>query len=82
MQTFTQSCIRCGKDRISGNSWQEQIGKSMVTYTMHVCPDSACQKIVEEKLLDKKIHIDTIQANSLKRREETRRNRRAHKQIH
>jgi hypothetical protein len=31
--------------------WQEYLGQSLVTYTDTVCPDPACQKIVEEEII-------------------------------
>jgi len=43
-------CPRCGKARIEVKKWREKIGESWVTYTNTVCPDKACQKIVEEKI--------------------------------
>ncbi|EKD64948.1 MAG: hypothetical protein ACD_50C00233G0003 [uncultured bacterium] len=47
----------------------------MVVYTTNVCPDAECQKEVEAKLKDKKDHFETMQANSLKRRAENKRNK-------
>lgn len=48
-------CTRCGKERIISRTYDEEIitflGTSKVTYTETVCPDSECQKIVEEKLV-------------------------------
>jgi uncharacterized protein YdbL (DUF1318 family) len=41
-------CIRCGKQRIVKKRWQEKVGNSNVTYTETVCPDSECQKKVDE----------------------------------
>ncbi len=81
MTTFTNPCIRCGKERIESASWKEQVGLSLITYIMHVCPDSECQKIVEVQLKERKDYIDTIQANSLKRRSENRRNRKFPKKV-
>lgn len=43
-------CIRCGKERIAGKVWTEVVGQSLVTHTQTICPDSACQKIVEEEI--------------------------------
>jgi len=45
------SCIRCGKTRVVSKVWQEYLGQSLVTYTETVCPDPACQKIVEEEIV-------------------------------
>lgn len=70
-------CIRCGKMRIIANSWSDYVGTSLVTYTINVCPDPECQKIVDDQLKKKKDKFDTIQKDSLKRREEIRKNRRS-----
>ena len=47
-------CTRCGKERVISKTYEEDIvtflGTSKVTYTETVCPDSDCQKIVDEKL--------------------------------
>ncbi|OGG04902.1 hypothetical protein A2Z33_06405 [Candidatus Gottesmanbacteria bacterium RBG_16_52_11] len=47
-------CIRCGKTRIVAKTWKETMitfgGKSVITRTITVCPDPACQKIVDEQL--------------------------------
>lgn len=43
-------CIRCGKVRIVGKTWQEQSGTATLTCTEYVCPDTECQKIVEKQL--------------------------------
>ena len=75
MKTFSNTCIRCGKERIFSKRWNEYIGTSLVTYTTNICPDPECQKIVETRLKDRKNHLDAIQANSLKRRAENRKNR-------
>ena len=44
-------CIRCGQTRIFFKTWKDKSeGKgSMITYTLSVCPDAECQKIVDEK---------------------------------
>lgn len=43
-------CIRCGKQRVDGKVWTEMDGHTLVTHTQTVCPDPACQKIVEEEI--------------------------------
>ena len=43
-------CIRCGKPRIVAKTWKERIKGSTDIHTSTVCPDSACQKIVDGKL--------------------------------
>lgn len=51
---ITSVCIRCGKQRIVSKVWDEQVvtmrGETTITYTETVCPDVACQKIVEKEL--------------------------------
>lgn len=43
----TNPCIRCGKERLDGEVWTEMLGQILVTHTQTICPDSACQKIVD-----------------------------------
>jgi len=43
-------CIRCGKERITSKVWTEMVGRALITNTQTICPDSACQKIVDEEL--------------------------------
>ena len=75
----TNACIRCGKERIVAKRWEEKVGISMVTYTITVCPDAECQKIVEDQLQKKKDKIDAIQEESLKRRKAIKRTGKAKK---
>lgn len=52
IQNQTNSiCIRCGKVRIFSKKWKDkENGKgSMVTHEETICPDSECQKLVDEK---------------------------------
>lgn len=44
-------CIRCGKERVIKSSYIEKLEKTSVTYTLTVCPDPECQKMVEENLV-------------------------------
>ena len=46
-------CIRCGKQRIDGKSWKEKSGSSIVTYTKTICPDAACQKLLDRAIADR-----------------------------
>lgn len=43
-------CTRCGKERIVASTYKEKVGNSTITYTINVCPDSECQKIVDDIL--------------------------------
>lgn len=48
------ACTRCGKERIVGSKVSEQVeiysGPSTVVRTQMICPDPACQAIVEQEL--------------------------------
>ena len=70
-------CIRCGKIRITSKSWNEYINKSLVTYTLTVCPDAECQKIVDEQLKKRKEKIAAIQEESNKRKRDNIRNKKS-----
>lgn len=48
-------CIECGKQRIDGKTWKGKIGVSIITYTQTICPDKACQEIVDKAIADRKI---------------------------
>lgn len=65
-------CIRCGKLRINGKTWSERVGLSLVTYTQTICPDTACQKLVEALLKDRHDTNEARNKASLQRREENR----------
>lgn len=61
MQTqVVNPCVRCGKPRVDANSWKEYIGKSLVTFTKTVCPDSSCQKIVDQEIENRRIKKELI----------------------
>lgn len=51
---MSNPCIECGKQRIDGKSWQGRVGASVVTYTLTICPDVECQKLVDKALAEKK----------------------------
>ncbi len=44
-------CPRCGKERIVKSSHIEKLEKTTVTYTVTICPDPECQKLVEKGLV-------------------------------
>ncbi len=50
----TNPCTRCGKERIEGKKYKEEIatffGTSTIVHVDTVCPDKDCQEIVESKL--------------------------------
>lgn len=47
-------CIRCGKQREESKTWKGKSGSSVVTYTLTICPDPECQKIVDKGIADRK----------------------------
>lgn len=53
-------CIQCGKQRIDGKSWKGKVGASPITYTITICPDAACQKIVDQAIADRKAKSDLL----------------------
>jgi tRNA U34 2-thiouridine synthase MnmA/TrmU len=58
-------CIRCGKLRIFKKSWSEKTGNSpIITHVLSVCPDKACQKILDEEF---RIKDEKRKALALKR---------------
>jgi len=63
--TYSNPCIRCGKQRVVGKIWKEKVGYSVVTTTESACPDIECQKIVDKSNKDRK---DRYQASKLKRK--------------
>lgn len=73
-------CIRCGKTRIVAKKWSKYVGTSLITYIDTVCPDPKCQKIVADQLQKKKEKIDAIQQESIKRKEQNRRNKKIRKE--
>lgn len=64
-------CTRCGKERIEGKKWKEEIatffGTSTIVHTETVCPDKECQKIVEEKLEIQKQKSDELKLEKQKK---------------
>jgi len=53
-------CIECGKQRIDGKTWKGKMGASVVTYTLTICPDPECQKIVDKAMADKKAKSENL----------------------
>lgn len=67
----TNPCTRCGKERIEGKKYTEEIatffGTSTIVHVDTVCPDPECQKIVEEKLDAQKAKADELKAEKQKK---------------
>lgn len=62
---MSNPCIKCGKKRVDGKSWKGKIGTSVVTYTLTVCPDPECQKIVDQGIADRKTKaVSLLKANA------------------
>lgn len=65
---MSNPCVRCGKQRVDGKSWEGKVGASVVTYTLTVCPDPACQKQVDQAIAERKAKT----ASLLKAKEEAK----------
>lgn len=65
---MSNPCVRCGKERVDGKSWQGKTGISPITYTQTICPDRECQKIVDKGIADRKAKS----ASLLKAKEEAK----------
>lgn len=65
---MSNPCIRCGRERIDGKTWEGKIGVSLVTYTRTICPDRECQKQVDQGIADRKAKT----ASLLKAKEEAK----------
>ena len=67
----TNPCTRCGKERVEGKTYEEEIttffGTSTIVHTDTVCPDPECQKIVEEKLEIQKQKSDELKQEKQKK---------------
>ncbi len=50
---MSNPCVRCGTERIDGKTWKEKNGTSVVIYTKTICPDSACQKILDQLIAER-----------------------------
>lgn len=70
-QQPTNPCTRCGKERIEGKTYKEEVatffGTSTIVHTDTVCPDPECQKIVEEKLEIQKQKSDDLKMEKQKK---------------
>jgi hypothetical protein len=53
-------CTRCGKQRIVQETYEEKIETSTVVYTIKVCSDPECQKIVDGQLKKEKKQREVI----------------------
>lgn len=51
---MSNPCVRCGKERVDGKTWESKIGASLIVYTQTLCPDSECQKQVDQTIADRK----------------------------
>lgn len=73
-------CTRCGKERIIQSSVVETLEKTTVTYTVTVCPDPECQKLVEKGLVADQNKRKVMHAEQQKRAEELAEKRRKDKE--
>jgi len=57
---MSNPCVKCGKQRINGKSWKGKTGISVVTYTITVCPDPECQKLVDAEIASRKNKAESL----------------------
>ena len=59
---MSNPCIRCGKERIEGKTWtvKNGSGPNTVTHIMTICPDRACQKILDKELAERRAKNDLL----------------------
>lgn len=64
--TIQNPCIRCGQERVVKKEWKEKVtnyfGTSIVVHTETICPDKACQKILDERFAKERERLDVMQA--------------------
>lgn len=51
---MSNPCVKCGKERVDGKSWEGKIGASVVIYTQTICPDPDCQRDVDKGIAERK----------------------------
>ncbi len=51
---MSNPCVKCGKERIDGKSWESKVGISVIVHTMTVCPDRECQKQVDKSIAERR----------------------------
>ncbi|MBI1862719.1 hypothetical protein HYS00_01220 [Candidatus Microgenomates bacterium] len=74
-QTYSNPCIRCGRERIVSKTSKERVGNSVIVTTLTVCPDPACQKEVERenrRMRDKKLAMKRKSEERAEQRKATR----------
>lgn len=57
---MSNPCIKCGRERIDGKSWEIKIGASSVVNTQTICPNPDCQKIVDGEIAERKAKAAAI----------------------
>ncbi|MEK7617111.1 MAG: hypothetical protein AAB414_03580 [Patescibacteria group bacterium] len=62
---MSNPCIECGKQRIDGKTWKSKIGTSVLIYTQTICPDPACQKLVDQAIAKRKEKNDLLAQKKL-----------------
>lgn len=63
-------CIRCGRERVAVKTWEEKVGNFVLTHTTNVCPDPACQKIVDEQIAARNAKSDLLEKKRAEAKEE------------
>jgi hypothetical protein len=69
--TIHNPCTRCGRERVISRTWKEDVktysGTSSVVHVDTMCPDPACQKLVDDQLAVQKEKRMVIAQNQKRR---------------
>jgi hypothetical protein len=72
---LSNPCIRCGKERITLKEKVVKVGSSggTMTYIQTICPDKACQKVVDAGIAEAAEKKNAINVRRAKEKEERER---------
>ena len=77
--TYSNPCIRCGKERIIFKRTEEQMydypGATKVVHIEKVCPDPECQKLLDAEIKEQQNKRDTLRKKSEERNNARRTNK-------
>ena len=59
---MSNPCVRCGQERITGKTWKNKAGFSIITCIQTICPDKECQKVVDEGIAEKKAKTASLKS--------------------
>ncbi len=65
MKLSKEVCIRCGKVRVIKKTYKEYVGTSLVITTLTKCPDSECQKILDNQFEKERLQRESFNTQKL-----------------